>query len=259
MKPAPFEYIAPATLDEALEALASYGYEAKLLAGGQSLIPVMNFRLAQPGVLIDLNGVKELDFLHTDHTGGVRIGAMTRHSRLENSNLVRHRAPLLSEVMPQIAHPQIRNRGTMGGSLAHADPAAELPVITVALGARFRLQRQGGERWIDADGPTTEEIEVAAVQALAMIAGPGERLWRRYAEVLRAVGWPKQRGAALHAIRGMGKAAAPMIPELLALADEGVLAEADVMHTLTAIGVRESGKHCWQRLKNGQKTKGCPG
>ncbi len=152
MKPAPFEYIAPSSLEEALGALADYGYDAKLLAGGQSLIPVMNFRLAQPAVLIDLNGVKELAFLRADGDQGLRIGAMTRHSGLEYSELVRERAPLLNEVMPQIAHPQIRNRGTIGGSLAHADPAAELPVITVALGARFRLQKRGGERWINADG-----------------------------------------------------------------------------------------------------------
>ncbi|NCF66359.1 MAG: xanthine dehydrogenase family protein subunit M [Chloroflexi bacterium] len=152
MKPAPFKYIAPTTLEEALDALAKYGYDAKLLAGGQSLIPVMNFRLAQPAVLIDLNGVKEMDFLQVDRENGVRIGGMTRQSRLEFSEIIREHAPLLSEVMPQIAHPQIRNRGTIGGSLAHADPAAELPVITVALGARFRLQRQGGDRWIDADG-----------------------------------------------------------------------------------------------------------
>ena len=150
MKPAPFEYIAPTSLDEALNALQDHGNDGKLLAGGQSLIPVMNFRLAQPAVIIDLNGVTELDALNEDVNGGVRVGAMVRHSRLEHSETIAQAVPLISEVMPYIAHPQIRNRGTIGGSLAHADPAAELPVIMVTLEAQFRLQQRGGERWVKA-------------------------------------------------------------------------------------------------------------
>jgi carbon-monoxide dehydrogenase medium subunit len=150
MKPAPFEYIAPTSLEEALNTVQEHGYDGKLLAGGQSLIPVMNFRLAQPTVLIDLNGVRELGTLDTDANGGVRVGAMVRHSHLEHSEKIAQLAPLISEVMPFIAHTQIRNRGTIGGSLAHADPAAELPVIMVTLGAKFRLQRRGGERWVEA-------------------------------------------------------------------------------------------------------------
>ncbi len=150
MKPAPFEYIAPTSLDEALNALQDHGYDGKLLAGGQSLIPVMNFRLAQPTVIIDLNGVTELDALNEDVNGGVRVGAMVRHSRLEHSETIAQAVPLISEVMPNIAHPQIRNRGTIGGSLAHADPAAELPMIMVTLEAKFRLQRRGGDRWVKA-------------------------------------------------------------------------------------------------------------
>ncbi|MFL6199083.1 MAG: FAD binding domain-containing protein [Thermoanaerobaculia bacterium] len=149
MKPAPFEYLAPDSLDAALDLLARSGGEAKLLAGGQSLIPVMNFRLAQPTLLVDLNRLRGLDYLRED-AGGLRIGAMTRQRRLERDPLVARLAPLLSEAVPFIAHPQIRNRGTVGGSLAHADPAAELPAVAVALDARFRLQRAGGERWVEA-------------------------------------------------------------------------------------------------------------
>ena len=148
MKPAPFDYLSPATLDEALAIMGEHGYSAKLLAGGQSLIPTMNFRLAQPSLLVDLNGVGELNKLHPDESHGVRIGAMVRHSQVEYSQVVRDLAPLLFEVMPHIAHPQIRNRGTIGGSLAHADPASELPVVMVALQAGFRLKRLGGERWV---------------------------------------------------------------------------------------------------------------
>ncbi|MEW5988969.1 MAG: xanthine dehydrogenase family protein subunit M [Chloroflexota bacterium] len=151
MKPAPFAYSAPATLAEALSTLAQYGYEAKLLAGGQSLIPALNFRLAQPSRLIDLNRLAELDYIQEDADGGLRLGAMTRHRRLERDPLVAKVAPLLHETMPYVAHPQIRNRGTLGGSLAHADPAAELPVIALALQARLRLRSSQGERWVAAE------------------------------------------------------------------------------------------------------------
>jgi aerobic carbon-monoxide dehydrogenase medium subunit len=154
MKPASFEYLAPDSLDAALEALARHGGDAKLLAGGQSLVPVMNFRLAQPSVLIDLNRVKELDHIQPDGPdegeGGLRIGAMTRQRTLERDPRIAERAPLLHEAVPFIAHPQIRNRGTLGGSLAHADARAELPAVAVALRARMRLQRSGGERWVEA-------------------------------------------------------------------------------------------------------------
>jgi len=151
MKPAPFAYLAPASLAAALAALDQHGYDAKLLAGGQSLIPVMNFRLAQPGVIVDLNRVPGLDQIERNEAGGLRLGAMARHSHLEHSETIATLAPLLSEAIPYIAHPQIRSRGTLGGSLAHADPAAELPAITVALEARFRLQRANGERWVGAE------------------------------------------------------------------------------------------------------------
>jgi carbon-monoxide dehydrogenase medium subunit len=151
MKPAPFEYQAPASLEAALDALARHGGDAKLLAGGQSLIPVMNFRLAEPALLIDINKLAELDFIRRDEEGNLRIGAMVRQRRLERDPLVAGMAPLLHEAMPFIAHPQIRNRGTFGGSLAHADPAAELPALAVALGARFRLRRAGGDRWVAAE------------------------------------------------------------------------------------------------------------
>ena len=150
MKPAPFEYYPPRTLEEALSLLAQHGDEAKALAGGQSLIPAMNFRLAQPAVLIDLNGLHELSYIQSEDGGGLRIGAMTRQRAVERSPLVRREAPLVHEAMPFIAHPPIRNRGTVGGSLAHADPAAELPAVSLALDARFRAQSAKRARWIAA-------------------------------------------------------------------------------------------------------------
>lgn len=150
MKPSSFEYLAPDSLESALASMAQYGSDAKLLAGGQSLVPAMNFRVAQPALLVDLNGLAELDTIRQSDDGELRIGAMTRQRRLERDPLVAQFAPLLHEAMPHVAHPQIRNRGTLGGSLAHADPAAELPVVTVALGARFRAQSADGQRWIAA-------------------------------------------------------------------------------------------------------------
>ncbi len=136
---------------EALDIMSHHGADAKLLAGGQSLIPVMNFRLAQPAVIVDLNKLLELGRLDISDDGGLRIGAMVRHSQLENSDVVTDCAPLVHEAMPFVAHPQIRNRGTIGGSLAHADPAAELPVVMVALQARFLLRKRGHERWVNAE------------------------------------------------------------------------------------------------------------
>ncbi len=145
MKPAPFQYYAPTTVEEALTLLAENAGDGKLLAGGQSLVPAMNFRLAQPAALIDLNGVPELAYIRAEGAG-LQIGAMTRQRSLERSPEVAQVAPLLAATMPYIAHTQIRNRGTLGGSLAHADPAAELPAVMVALDALFHLANLEGRR-----------------------------------------------------------------------------------------------------------------
>ena len=150
MKPAPFQYHAPDTLQEALALLQEHGWDAKVLAGGQSLIPTMNFRLAQPAVLVDLNRIVELAYVKPTDEGGVRIGAMTRQRAIELDPLVAERAALVHETMPHIAHPQIRTRGTFGGSMAHADPAAELPAVALTLGARFRVRGPEGERDVEA-------------------------------------------------------------------------------------------------------------
>jgi carbon-monoxide dehydrogenase medium subunit len=150
MKPAPFKYHAPSTVEGALAHLAEHGYDAKVLAGGQSLVPMLNFRLAQPAVLVDLNRISDLFYIHPEKDGGLRLGAMTRQARVEHDALVAERAPLVHEIMPQIAYPQIRARGTFGGSLAHADPSAELVAANIALDARFRLRSQARERWVAA-------------------------------------------------------------------------------------------------------------
>lgn len=145
MKPAPFEYHRPDSVDEVLALLAEHGYDAKLLAGGQSLVPAMNFRLATPAVLIDLNRLPGLDGVSASD-GALRIGAMVRQAAAEHDATVAARAPLLAETLPYVAHAQIRNRGTIGGSIAHADPAAEVPAVMLALDARFHLRGPNGAR-----------------------------------------------------------------------------------------------------------------
>jgi carbon-monoxide dehydrogenase medium subunit/6-hydroxypseudooxynicotine dehydrogenase subunit alpha len=147
LKPARFQYDDPRTLGEALGLLAEHGEDAKVLAGGQSLVPMLNFRLAQPERLIDVNRIGELAYVQR-REGVLRIGALTRHTVLERSKLVAENWPLLTEAMRWVAHPQIRNRGTVGGSVAHADPAAELPVAFAALDARFTARSLRGDRVI---------------------------------------------------------------------------------------------------------------
>jgi carbon-monoxide dehydrogenase medium subunit len=145
MKPPRFDYLVPRSLDEALGLLAQHGEEAKVLAGGQSLVPLLNFRLVRPAHVVDLNEVPGLDGIRVDD-GRLAIGAMTRQRHAETSALVRERCPLLAEALPQVGHVQIRNRGTIGGSLAHADPAGELPAVVAALDGELVLRSRRGER-----------------------------------------------------------------------------------------------------------------
>jgi CO/xanthine dehydrogenase FAD-binding subunit len=149
MKPAPFKYIVARSLEQALALKAEHGEEARFLAGGQSLVPAMNFRLAQPAILIDINPLSDLGGVRRAD-GALRLGALARHRTLEHDPVVAAHQPLLREAVRQVAHPQIRNRGTLGGNLAHADPASELPAVVLALGGRLRARATGGERWIEA-------------------------------------------------------------------------------------------------------------
>ena len=150
MKPAPFSYYCPATIEEAVSLLDQYGDDGKVLAGGQSLMPLMSLRLARPAVIVDLNRVAGLDNVAANG-GGLSIGALTRQRALERDAGLEARNPLLAAAVPLIGHFQIRNRGTVGGSLVHADPAAELPAVSVALGAEFVLASAAGERVVSAE------------------------------------------------------------------------------------------------------------
>ena len=150
MKPPKFDYLRPHTLDDAIRALQAAEGDAKIIAGGQSLIPMLNFRLLNPGVLIDINRIAGLDFVRLRADGGLDIGALTRHHTLETSHDVEQRFPVLHAAMQHVAHLAIRNRGTIGGSITHADPAAELPLMMVLLDAQIRAVSPRGARTLEA-------------------------------------------------------------------------------------------------------------
>ena len=149
MYPTSFEYLAPSGINEAIALLRQYGEDAKLLAGGQSLVPMMKLRLARPKYLIDLNRIPNLSTI-TEHEGCIYVGAMTRHVEIEENSLIKEKLPVLREAARQIADQQVRNRGTLGGSLAEADPAGDLAPVALALKAEMKCIGIKGERRIAA-------------------------------------------------------------------------------------------------------------
>ena len=191
MRPAPFEYAAPRSVEEALDLLARHGDEAKPLAGGQSLVPMMNMRLARPAVIIDLNRVAGLGEVGADGDG-LTLGALVRQRALERDDRVTARAPLLAEAAPLIGHLQTRARGTVGGSLVHADPAAELPACMVALDAAFTLRSARGERRCVAAeffrGLLATALEPDELLTSVSVPAPEARTGHGFAEVARRHG-----------------------------------------------------------------------
>jgi CO/xanthine dehydrogenase FAD-binding subunit len=147
MKPAKFNYVSPSTVEAAVEALVASNGEGKVLAGGQSLLPLLNFRMARPAVLVDLNRIAGLSYIE-DRGNRIAIGALTRHRELEHSPLIASKLPVISAAMRHVAHLAIRNRGTIGGSLSHADPAAELPMLAAFYEAEISVQGPAGLRTI---------------------------------------------------------------------------------------------------------------
>jgi len=162
MKPPKFRYFAPQSVDEALTLLAEHSDGGRVLAGGQSLVPLMNMRLVQPSVLVDINGINELAYVRS-WDGGLAIGTLTRDAALLQDTLVSQRLPLLREAAHYIGHPAIRNRSTVGGSIAHADPAAELPAVMLILNAEFEVRSPSGSRTIAAQdffkGPLSTDLK----------------------------------------------------------------------------------------------------
>ena len=150
MRPPPFSYADPSTVDEALALLAEHGDDATILAGGQSLVPLLNFRLAQPAVIVDINRIADLAYIER-RNGALEIGTLTRQRAAERSALVSEACPLLGGAIAEVGHVQTRNRGTVGGSLAHADPTAEISAAVTTLGGSLRLRSTSGERTLTPD------------------------------------------------------------------------------------------------------------
>ena len=170
MKAAAFAYVKPSSLAEVFGLLGQYGSDARILAGGQSLVAALNMRLAVPAVLIDINGLSDLAGITLRHDM-LRIGALTRHRDLERSADIERHAPLIARAMPHVAHPAIRTRGTFGGSIAYADPAAELPACSVAMNAQFVLASRAGERRVAARQFFKSLYETALEAGEIVVAG----------------------------------------------------------------------------------------
>ena len=215
MKPPRFDYLAPRTLDEALAHLHHHGDQAKILAGGQSLIPMLNFRLAHPGVVVDVNRLTDLAYVR-QHNGGVAVGALTRQHAVERSDLVRARVPVVAEACRFIGHAPIRHRGTFGGNLAHADPASELPAVMVALEAEMAVASRAGNRAVPAGeffiGPLTTALR------------PGEML----TEIRIPAAPPRTGGAFVEMARRAGDFALVGVAALVTLDEAGQCARARI-------------------------------
>jgi carbon-monoxide dehydrogenase medium subunit len=238
MYPPSFEYFAPTTLEEAFSVLARFGDEAKVLAGGQSLIPLMKLRFAAPQALVDINGIGGLDGL-AEEDGGLRIGALVRHKACERSSLLRGRWGALGEAAPQISDPIVRNLGTVAGSLAHADPQGDWGAVMLAVRATVEVQGPRGKRSIPIDqffqGPFTTVLEPTEIITSVVVPDPGLRAGGAYSKLERKVGDFATAGVAVHLalddgrVRQAGIALTGVGPtNIRATAAEGALAGAEL-------------------------------
>jgi CO/xanthine dehydrogenase FAD-binding subunit len=220
MKPPAFDYVAATSVDMAVAALAAAGSEAKIIAGGQSLMPMLNFRLIRPSVLVDINGIAALAYIE-EAASGIRVGALTRHYQLETSAVIGRHFPVLSCAMTHVAHLAIRNRGTIGGSLSHADPAAELPMLALLLDASLHIASASGTRTIAArdfflDALT---VDLASADILTAIVLP---------KLPPRTGWGFEEVARRH-----GDFALAAVAAMLTIAD-GAISQARI--ALTGVG-----------------------
>nr|HET7860338.1 xanthine dehydrogenase family protein subunit M [Caldimonas sp.] len=217
MKPPAFDYVRPATVAEALALRDRHGEDAVFLAGGQSLMPSLNFRLAAPAVVIDLNGIAALAGVEPQADGSLVAGAMTRHRFFETSPLIAERLPLVARAMASVAHVAVRNRGTIGGSLCHADPSAEWPALCIACDASIVLQGSAGSRRVAADEFSLGVFTTAIA--------PGELL-----TAVAFPAWPKRRGWGFEEVsRRLGDFALVGVACVVDLDDSGACANARVV------------------------------
>ncbi|HET7311479.1 MAG TPA: xanthine dehydrogenase family protein subunit M [Mycobacteriales bacterium] len=190
MIPAAFDYVRASSAEEALAALTEHGDEAKLLAGGQSLLPLMKLRLAVPSVVVDLTGVSDLSYVRDDGDD-LAVGALTRHHDVATSDVVRREAPMLAHAAGLVGDPQVRHRGTIGGSVAHADPSADLPTALLGLGASYVIRGSGGERSVSADEFSTGFLETVLEpdEMLVEVRVPKASAWGYEKFTRRAIDW----------------------------------------------------------------------
>jgi CO/xanthine dehydrogenase FAD-binding subunit len=191
MKPAAFDYVIADSVEMAAASLAEAGGDGKIIAGGQSLVPMLNFRLLRPSILIDINRIGDLAFI-TESEKSIRVGALTRHFQLETSSVIARHLPVLSNAMTHVAHLAIRNRGTIGGSLSHADPAAELPMMAMLLDAEFYIVSAAGRRAVAArdfflDALTVDLADGDIVTEIVLPKLPSKTGWG-FEEVARRTG-----------------------------------------------------------------------
>ncbi len=208
MLPAPFEYVAPQSLDEALALLDEHAGDGKVLAGGQSLIPLLKLRLASPGYLIDLNRIRDLDFLD-ERDAVLRIGPLFRHRAAERSSMLASRYPLFAETAPQVSDPIVRNLGTIGGSIAHADPAGDWGSVMLAVDAEFLLRSRRGTRTVKAldffQGPFTTALAPNEILAEIRIPAARAQTGGAYLKLERKVGDFATVGVAINLAMDDGK------------------------------------------------------
>jgi aerobic carbon-monoxide dehydrogenase medium subunit len=201
MYPSVFDYVAPESVDEVLATLAEQGDDAKILAGGQSLVPLLKLRFASPAVLVDLNGVSGLGGLD-EQDGALRMGALVRHRDVADSALVRAGYPTMASAAPLVSDPLVRNRGTVAGSIAHADPAGDWSTVMVALGGRVRARSATGDRLIDVDdlldGPFTTSLEPSELITEVLVPKPRGPVGGTYLKLERKVGDFATVGVAVH-------------------------------------------------------------
>jgi carbon-monoxide dehydrogenase medium subunit len=191
MYPPPFEYIAPDTIEEALAVVAEYGDECKVLSGGMSLIPLMKLRFASPAVIVDINRIQGLDYIN-EEGGGLRVGALTRYRALVRSDLLKARYMCMAACVPQVADPVVRNRGTLVGSVCHADPQGDLGAVMLAMNGSIVARSQSGTREIPADqfivGPFQNSLNPGEIGVEARVPSQGERSFGTYLKLERKVG-----------------------------------------------------------------------
>ncbi|HET9921888.1 MAG TPA: xanthine dehydrogenase family protein subunit M [Ktedonobacteraceae bacterium] len=238
MKPARFRYFAPGHVEEAVSLLAEHGDGARVLAGGQSLVPLMNMRLAHPSVLVDINGIGDLAYVRP-WDGGLALGALTRDAAIERDAAVAERLPLLHEAARYVGHPAIRNRSTIGGSISHADPAAELPAVMVALNAEFEVRNSKGSRTISAHDFFQGYLQTSMEE--------GDLLTE-----VRVPGLPTRSGSAfVEFARREGDFALAGVAAVVALDEDGSIADARL--GLCSVGPAPVRPHAAEAVLKGQR------